>query len=282
MITEQQVWDEIWPVVGHAIQAVINEDQADLKRVLVPNSLAAEVLDVYGVPAYTFLFKTMLKRESLGLVRVVETDGGDSVYIEFAWPDPELGGNRFSGVDLVAVHLTKRDPYWLILDVNPASIDAPLSSARARMALVASQVLEGEVEPEPWLVPLALYSGVMQLQLAQTAVRDVVEEQLLAGLQTRSFGLISIVLGRRLWRDFVETAAPPIDKAAVWAAAVEYLISLQEKREVTQAAVGDHYKVALPTLLPRIKRIEKALNVKGVDERYSDLATTQIVYEDEE
>ena len=282
MISEQQVWDEIWPVVGHAIQAVLHEDNADLKRVLVPNSLAAEVLDIYGYPAFTFLFKTMLERESLGLVRAVETDNGRSIHIEFAWPDPEMGGNRFSAVDLVSVRLTKIGQYWLILDVNPASIDAPLSSARARTALVASQILEDGIEPEPWLVPLALYSGIMQLQLAETAVRDVVEEQLLAGLQKRGFGLISIVLGRRLWRDFVQKAAPPIDKAAIWAAATEYLISLQEQRDVTQAAVGGHYQVSLPTLLPRIKQIKKTLDLKEPDDRYSDLATTHIVYEDEE
>ena len=282
MITEQQVWDDIWPVVGQAIQAVLSEDNVALAQLLVPQALASEVLDVYGYHAFTFLLKTVLGRDSLGLVRAVETDNGRSLHLEFAWPDPELGSNRFSGVDLVSVRLTQIGDTWRILDINPASIDAPLSSARARVALVASQVLEEELEPEPWLLPLALYSGMMQIELAQTAVRDVVEEQLLAGLQKRSFGLISIVLGRRLWRDFVQKAAPPIDKAAVWAAAAEYLISQQEKRDVTQAAVGAHYQVSLSTVLPRIKQIQKALNLQTVDERYSDLSTTQIIYKDEE
>jgi hypothetical protein len=40
--------------------------------------------------------------------------------------------------------------------------------------------------------------------------------------------------------------------------------------------------VALPTLLPRIKQIQKVINLQKVDERYSDLQTTQIVYEDED
>jgi hypothetical protein len=212
----------------------------------------------------------------------VETDNGRSLHLEFAWPDPELGDNRFSGVDIVSVHLMQTDNGWRIRDVNPASIDAPLSSVRARTALITSQILEEPMEPEPWLLPLALYSGLMQVQLAETAVRDPVEKLLLAGLQERSYGLMTIVLGRRLWRDFVEVAAPPLNKPAVWAAAAEFLIGQQEKRDVTQAAVGGHYKVALPTLLPRIKQIQKVLNLQKVDERYSDLHTTQIVYENED
>ena len=281
MISEQQVWNDIWPVVGQAIQAVMSEDEEVLTHLLAPNSLAMEVLDVYGYPAFGFLLKTMLGRDSLGLVRAVETDNGRSLHLEFAWPDPEMGGNRFSAVDLVSVRLTPIGDAWRILDINPASIDAPLSSARARTALVASQILEDEVEPEPWLLPLALYSGMMQLQLAETAVRDIVEELLLAGLQERGYGLISIVLGRRLWRDFVEVAAPPLNKAMIWAATIEYLVSLQEKREVTPTAVGNHYQVNLATLLLHSQQIQKALNLQEVDERYSDLAITQIVYEDE-
>lgn len=281
MITEQQVWDDIWPVVGQAIQAVLSEDGEVLAQLLAPKGLAAEVLDVYDYPVFGFLLKTILGRDSLGLVRAVETDNGRSLHLEFAWADPEMGGNRFSAVDLVSARLTPVGDVWRILDINPASIDAPLSSGRARMALVASQVLEEDVEPEPWLVPLALYSGMMQLKLAETATRDAVEELLLAGLQERGYGLISIVLGRRMWRDFVTNTAPPLNKPAVWAAATEYLISQQEKREETQAAVGNHYQTSLPTLLPRIKQMQKALNLQELDDRYSDLATTQIIYEDE-
>ena len=282
MITEQQVWDDIWPVVGQAIQAVLQEDNQALAQLLIPQALAADVLDVYGHHAFGFLLKTVLGRDSLGLTQAVETDNGRALHLEFAWPDPELGGNRFSGVDLVSVRLTQVDDSWHIVDINPAGLDAPLSSARARAALVTSQILEEKVEPEPWLLPLALYSGMMQIQLAETAVRDAVEKLLLPGLQERGYGLISIVLGRRLWRDFVEVAAPPLNKPAVWAAAAEYLIAQQEKREVTQAAVGGHYEVSLPTFLPRIKQIQKVLNLQPVDERYSDLHTTQIVYEDED
>jgi hypothetical protein len=79
----------------------------------------------------------------------------------------------------------------------------------------------------------------------------------------------------------LEVAAPPLSKPAVWAAAAEYWISKQENRDMTQAAVGTHYKVGLPTLLPRIKQMQKALNLQELDERYSDLSTTQIVYEDD-
>ena len=282
MISEQQVWDDIWPVVGRAIQAVLSEDHEALAQLLVPKSLAAEVLDVYGHYAFGFLLKTVLGRDSLGLTQAVETDNGRSLHLEYAWPDPELSGNRFTGVDIVSVRLTQVGTDWRISDINPAGLDAPLSSARARAALVTSQILAEEVEPEPWLLPLALYSGMMQIQLAETAVRDPVEKLFLPGLQERSYGLISIVLGRRLWRDFVEVAAPPLNKPATWAAATEYLISQQEKRNVTQAAIGSHYQVALPSLLPRIKQIQKAINLQKVDERYSDLQTTQIVYEDEE
>jgi hypothetical protein len=204
MITEQQVWDDIWPVVGHAIEAVLAEDNEALARCFTPKSLAADVLDVYGYHAFGFLLKTMFERDSLALVRAVETDNGRAIHLEYAWPDPDLGDNRFSGVDLVSVRLSPSDDGWRILDINPASIDAPLSSTRARTALVTSQILQEEVEPEPWLLPLALYSGVMQIQLAETAVRDAVEKLLLPSLQNiamaSSLSFWDVAYGAIFWK----------------------------------------------------------------------------------
>jgi hypothetical protein len=135
---------------------------------------------------------------------------------------------------------------------------------------------------EPWLLPVALFAGALQLPLQEKALQDPIEALLLPGLQARSYGLVSQVGGRRLWRDFRRKNDPKLDKPAAWAAAAEFIMAEQGLREQTQAAVGQYYGVVLPALLPRIRQIKQTLSLEGLHERYSPFGAIRVLLADKE
>ena len=54
----------------------------------------------------------------------------------------------------------------------------------------------------------------------------------------------------------------------------------QTNRGETQAAVGRHYRAPLAAVSARTAQIRRALGIDGLDARYTDLATTEIVYKE--
>ncbi len=284
MIDEKTVWDDIWPVVERLITATVAEDAQTLRQQLLPGGPAADALDLYGHVVFDILLKTVLGRRQLGLTRAIEGDGGQAVFIEYAWPDPATKGS-YTAVDVVAVRLEATAGGWRVLEINPASVDLPLNSARAVGVLSGTQTMNesGQLPSEPWILPVALYAGALQLPLAPGAAADAVEALLLPGLQARQFGFRPQLFGRRLWRDFAAASGAetePDDRPGAWAAAVEVIIGEQMNRGQTQATVGRHYRAPLGLVAARTKKIRRALDVQSVDERYSDLSTTEIVYKE--
>lgn len=279
MIDEQTVWDDIWPVVERLIAGAAAENPQAMRPLLLPGGQAADALDLFGHVVFDILLKTVLGRERLGLVRAIEANEGAAVFIEYAWPDP-AAGRRYTAVDVVSVRLAQRGGAWLVDEINPASADLPLNTLRATGLLAGTQVMsdEGKLPPEPWILPPALYAGVLQLPLQAGAAADAVEAALLPGLQARGYGLLPLIYGRRLWRDFLAAARPELDRPVVWAAAVEFVLSEQSNRAETQASVGRYYRAPLGGVAGRVKSIKRALGITGLDARYSDLATTEIVY----
>lgn len=283
MISQETLWKEIWPVVEALIQATVAEDAEAIGHLLAPNEQAAEMLDLFGFAVFDILLKTVLGREQLGITRAVETENGRYVHIEYAWPEPGKKDNSYTAADVVTVKLEQKiEGAWRVVDINPASADLPLTGGRARGILASSKALseKDKVPAEPWILPVALYGGLLQIPVQVTAMGDTVEELLLPGLQHRTYGVMSLLRGRRLWRDFKAAAQPNLGQPAGWAAAVEFIISEQNMRSQTQAAAAKNYKVSLSTLVPRIRQIKKTLNIQGLDERYTDLQATQIVYTD--
>ncbi len=286
MISEETVWKEIWPVVEEAIAATLAEDEAALRRHLLPRQQAAEILELFGVAVFDILFKTVLGRGRLALTRAIETENGKYVHVELVWPDPELAGNSYTAADVVAVKLRQYRGQWRIMEINPASVDLPLTEARAAGILLSSKALSasGGVPDESWVLPVALFGGALQIPLRPEAMQDPVERLLLPGLQHRTYGVLSLVAGRRLWRDFKKKAShrqrPDLSQPAVWAACAEFIISEQAMRDQMPAAVGQSYHVALSAMLPRLRQIKETLHIEGLDERYSAIASTQIVLKD--
>ncbi len=278
MIDKDTVWNGIWPVVQQFVLATLEENKQELKKLLVPRSRAAELYDLFGLYVFDILLKTVLGRQQLGLARAIETENGRFVYLEFAWLDPDAGGKSYAATDVVSVQLRKYRNQWRVSEVNPANTDSPMTEPRANTILIANKTLENENDAplEPWLLPVALFAGALQLPLQENAHRDPVEALLLPGLQARNYGLVSLVGGRRLWRDFRKKATPQLDKPAAWAAAAEFLMAEQGMRDQTQAAVGKYYGVSLTTLLPRIRQIKQTLSLDGLHERYSPFGATRV------
>ena len=281
MIDEQTVWDDVWPVVEQLITATLTEDPATISQQLLPEDQAADALDLFGLGALDILLKTVLGRDRLGLIRAIEADGGQ-IFLEYAWPDPDAGPGVYTAVDVVSVRLTQQDGRWLVAEINPAGIDLPLNAPRAMSVLAGAQLLQedGAIPPEPWVLPVTLYAGVLQLEPQPEALADEVERLLIAGMQERRYGFLSLLAARRLWRDFVAAADADTDPPAPWAAAVEFVLNEQVGLGQTQAAVGRPYHVTLGSIVGRVRQIKEALAITNLDDRYSELQTTQIVYKE--
>jgi hypothetical protein len=185
MIQRDTVWNGIWPVVQKLVMATLEENENGLEKLLVPRSRAAELYDLFGLYVFDILLKTILGREQLGLARAIETENGRFVYLEFAWPDPSAGGNTYAETDVVSVQVRKYRNSWRVSDVNPASTNSPMSEPRANTILLANQALEGDEDTplEPWLLPVALFGGAVQLPIQEKAMRDTVDALVLPVLQ---------------------------------------------------------------------------------------------------
>lgn len=281
MIEEKTIWDEVWPVVEQLIEATLAEDAATMRTLLTRDGQAAAMLDLFDVYVYDILLKTVLGREQLGVSRAVETDNGRFIHIEYAWPEPGSAQNSFTANDVVTASLTQLDGRWLIDSINPSSIDLPLTGARARGIIATGQSLseDGKVPGESWILPFALYGGLLKMKLRPEALADAVEELLIPGMQERTYGAMALVNGRALWRDFKAANKPTLEKPAAWAAAVEFIMSELELRNLTQAAVAKNHQIPLSLMVPRMKQIKKVLNIQKNDDRYADLQSTQIIYE---
>ncbi len=278
---EETVWSDVWPVIEAFIQSVLAEEVAQIRPYLYPHSIADNMFDLFGHYVYDILLKTVLGRDKLAVTRAVETENGRFLHIEYAWPDTTTADNQYTANDVVTVTLLiGENETWQISEVNPSAIDLPLNGGRARGVLAGGQSLsdEGKMPGEAWVLPYALYGGLLKMTLQETGMADTVERILLPALQDRTYGVMAQIYGRRLWRDFQQTANPSLENPAAWAAAIEYILAEQELRNVTQAAVAKQYKLTLSAMVPRMKQIKKALAIQKEDERYSDIQSPQIVY----
>ncbi len=285
MVDEATVWDEIWPVIEQLITATLAEDAPAIEQFLLPGEQAAEALDLYGPVVFDILLKTVLGRTQLGMTRAIEADDdhlGKVVYVEYAWPDPASEGNSYTAIDVVTVQMVRHEDGWRVAMINPANADLPLNTPRAMNILAGAQVLteDGAMPAEAWILPVALYGGLLQLTALPDSLQDEVEMLVHVGMQERSYGLLPLLYSLRLWRDFKAAASPDIDRPAGWAAAVEYIMSEQSLRDQTQAAVSRPYNVNLGMVAPRVKQLKAALDLDDLNDRYSELQTTHIVYKE--
>lgn len=278
MVSEATVRTRVWPATEKLIEATLTEDDDAVRSLLVPGSEAAHLHHLFGFALFDLLLKTVLGREKLGLTRAIETEKGKYVHIEFVWFDPDVDDGSYTAADVVSVQSRRYKKTWRVVAVNPAATDFPLTEARAQGILSSAEHAGGgQLPQEPWILPVALFAGSLQLPLRDEAIKDPVLALLLPAMQERAYGVLSVLGAWRLWQDFAHQAHPNADYPAAWAAAIEYIINEQTLRELTQAAVGKPYGVGLTAMLPRIRLIKEELGIDGLDVRYSALGGTQIV-----
>lgn len=277
MISQEQLWQTIWPIVTQTLQATVVGDHTQIAAALQPHSPAAALHDLFGALGMGLVLKTSLGREDVAPTRAVHTAAG--VFVEYAWPMVQNGRSHTTAADLVTVQLQPTSHQWHITNINPASLDTPLTNARARGILISNRVfVNGHSLPqEPWLLPVAFFAGSLQPPLRPQALADDVEQLFLPGMQQRGYGAPLLLRGRQLWRDFAAIAQPSLSQPAAWATAVEFVMSEQDMRDLTPAAVGKHYHTPLAKIAPRVREIKHVLQIVGQDERYTDLQATKIM-----
>src|SRR5690606_40866918 len=121
MISEEFVWQNICPTVERLIEATLAEDNATAQKLFHPRGEAAALFDLFGLPVFDILLKTVLGRSSLAVTRAIETDEterGRAVHIEFVWPDPDVHDNSYTAADLVAVKMLPYRKEWRVFAVN--------------------------------------------------------------------------------------------------------------------------------------------------------------------
>ena len=173
MISEETVWEDVWPVVEKLIEATLAENSDGIAELVVPGEQAAEMLDLFGFAVFDVLLKTVLGRGSLGITKAIETENGRFIHIEFAWPEPGAPDNSITANDLVSVTLTQVENNWRVVEVNPSGVDMPLTGPRARGMLASTKSLseQDKVPGEPWILPFALYGGMLPNPISRQRIR---------------------------------------------------------------------------------------------------------------
>jgi hypothetical protein len=270
--------DVIWPTVRALITATLDEDEKSVRSYLRPRSNSADTYDLFGLIAIEILLKTVLDRNDVALARVISTEQGKRVFVEFVWVENGQSSTEYGPAETVTVALQPYRKQWRVADINPSTLEQWLTSPTARGLLSnLMEANEGRIPQESWVLPFAFMGGAMRLAFRPKALRDEVEELLLPGMLERGYGPSALVGGRRLWRAYVKAASPEIGRAALWAAAVEFLMSEQALIDTPQAFVGKQYSVNLVQLLPRIRLIRERLKIDGLDDRFSPVHGVNIV-----
>lgn len=273
-ITQDTLFNDIWPVVTELLKATLAQDEKALRKLLVTNGSAAATLALFGPVALDILLKTVYDRDNATVTYVVQTDKGRHLYLEFAWPD-ESQDNAVTADDFVYVRLRRQGEKWRVLDINPARIDSPMTPPRARGILLDNGLLQSgpNLPSEPWVLPVALVAGAIRLPIREDAMGDAVERLLLPKLQEQGHSLFALVNGRKMWRDFQSKAKLTVDVPLAWAAVIEFLIADQEMVKTSEEEVAAAYQINPIAFSQRIAQVKKALNIAetGLDERYTSL-----------
>ena len=282
MITEATVQAEIWPVVQRLITATMQGDEKGARRELVPNRPVAAMLDLFGLTSLDIFLKTILLQENFALRQAILTEGGRFVYLEYVWLGEEpAGSDIFPAAQMVTIKLRRYRERWRIDDINPSSIEMLLSAPRARAVLLLTPEFQqsGAFPQAPWILPLALYSGLLQLPMRDEAITDPVEALFLTQMQTSGYEVMALVLGQRLWRDYKrkrKLKKVPASEQTAYAAALEFIMSEQTASELALAPLCEAYDALLPVADSFVRRIKGTLKLKEIDERYTTLFNEEV------
>lgn len=256
------------PVVRELVGALKELDEGAIARLLVPESEAEWAFRIFGVGPLLFLLFMHLECEEFVLPRFARR-GPQEVLAEVGWVTgvDEEGRARYDPRRVSTVKLQRREGNWRISDVNPAPLDHQISVSEAQ-ELLARAMQEGR-GAEPLVFPWGVITGAFQLKRLGSEPLDQVERLFVEGMEHSEFGVPEIIRAVRLWREFKERASPTYRRPEVYAAAVEYVMTLFGFYGDSQVRIAERYGVSPASISSKWHEIERALSLSQFDRRYS-------------
>lgn len=253
--------EAIWSTVQEFVRAMQRRDPT-VRRWLAPQSEAELLLDIYGEESMLTLLKDYLEKETFIFLRTapLPKDRGPARLAEIAWIDP--GASPPTRQDRVTLQLRQVRRRWLVEDLWPAPLDAPMTVDQARAAW-----FEHEDRAEPAAIFLA---GAAMTPPEGCGELDDVETLFVLGMDAHGFSPREVVRAVRLWRDLCRAGRPLYRRPAILAAAVEYTFSLLGAymgNSLRRTAA--YYGVQPNSLGRRFAMIRDRLNLVCFDPRYS-------------
>jgi hypothetical protein len=256
------------PLVREFVQALKEQDERAIGRLLLPDSEADWHLRLFGMGPLIFLLYMHLECDEFVLPRFARR-GRRQVLVEVGWVtgvDRE-GRAVYDPRRVSTVTLQAQGESWLVAHVSPSRLDRPISVASAQ-DLLRRVVEEGRAGDPLWF-PAGVLTGAFQLKRLGQEPLDEVEKVFVRGMEDSGFGVPEIVRGVRLWREFKEKARPTYRRPEVCAAAVEYIMVLFGFYGDSQTDIGERYGVSPASMSGRWREIESVLELSQFDARYS-------------
>jgi len=252
--------EAIWTTIQEFVPALQRRDPT-IRRWLLPQSDAGLLLDIYGEEGLLTLLKEYLGRERFVLLRIASLPpkGHPTRLVEIAWVNPQKSPPARE--DRVTLQVRKVRRKWLVEDVWPAPLDAPLTVDRAR---------EDWARCEEHADPAAIFlSGAAVTPPEGCGELDDVETLFVLSMDAHGYSPREVVRAVRMWRDFCSQARPAYRRPAAYAAAVEYAFSLLGfYRGDSQERIAAYYGIPPTSLGSRFAALRRGLELTYFDPRY--------------
>ncbi len=259
---------ETAPIARHFVQSLQGQDEGAIAPLLMPDGEADWAFRMFGMGPLIFLLYMHLECDAFVLPRFGRR-GRHEVVVEVGWVTGADGEGRavYDPRRVSTLTLGQHEGTWLVADVNPGPLDAPVSVPQARELLM--RVAEEGRAGDPLCFPHGVLTGAFQLKRLGTEPLDDVESLFVGGMEASEFGVPEVIRAVRLWREFKERGQPRYRRPHAYAAAVEYIMVLFGFYRDSQADIGERYDVSPSSISSKWHEIERVVGLSQFDPRYS-------------
>jgi hypothetical protein len=259
---------ETAPAARRFLQALKNQDEGAIAALLMPDSEADWAFRIFGMGPLVFLLYMHLGCDRFVLPRFGRR-GRKEVLVEVGWVTGADDDGRavYDPRRVSTLTLRHYEGAWLVADVKPGPLDAPVSVPQAQ-DLLRQVVEEGTAGGALWF-PHGVMTGAFQLKRLGAEPLDDVETLFVRGMEASEFGVPEVLRAVRLWREFKERAQPGYKRPEVYGAAVEYIMVLFGFYRDSQVDIAKRYGVSPSSISSKWHEIERVLALSQFDARYS-------------
>jgi len=248
-------------------KAVWRRDEKALTKWIAPHTFVDWVFRIWGPPPLGVLLKLYLGDYLAFLIYDYEKPRDKRARVQAGWGKLS-NGNYYpaEGTELL-VHVQFYRNRWRVSDIQQGTFEEPVTLTTAYRMFDQASEEELETNREKWL-SIALEVGALQPPLQGQEKLDDVEILFLKGMSERSYSLREQISAIRIWRDFKKKVIPTYRKPSVYAAAIEYIVSLLGFWDTPQKMIGEAYGVSPGTVGRKTAEIEQSLKLVQWDKRY--------------